>query len=161
MTTRAAGLFGFGLLLAACSGSAPREPGTAVEPDGAPGCFNIRDVQDFRVIDRSRLIVFAPNESRAFQVRIAPPSSDLRNALFIRFEARGGRVCGRAGESIYFDGPGAVRYAVTDVTRLDGVPAAAGGTERMEPGNDTAADIEPLADPDDDRTADQPETGEP
>jgi hypothetical protein len=155
------------LLLAACSTGAPRTD-TPVELTGTPGCFNIRDVQDFRAIDRSRLVVFAPNDSRAFQLRISPPSPALRGAPRIAFDSRSGRICGRAGESIYFDTPGSMRYAVTDVRRLDQTSAAllgSGGSgpkaDELEPETDTAADIEPLAGAGEDQ-ADKPSTaGEP
>lgn len=159
--------FGLALLLAACSSGAPRTD-PAIEMTGTPGCFNIRDAQNFRVIDRGRLVVFAPNDSRAFQVRISPPSSSLRGATGIAFDSRSGRICGRAGESIYFNAPGSMRYAVTDVRRLDKSSAAMiskGGDgpkgEELEPETDTAAEIEPLAGAGDDQAEEPDKAGEP
>jgi len=157
---------GLALLAAACSSGAPREV-SEVEMVGAPGCFNIRDVQNFRAIDRSRLIVFAPNDARAFQVRITPPSTSLRNSTRIAFDSRSGRICGRAGESIYFDAPGSMRYAVTDVRRLGRDSAALLGSggdgpkaEDLEPETETAAEIEPLSDDGNDEVYQEAEAGE-
>ncbi len=155
------------LLLGACATENREERAVDDELVGAPGCFYARDVQDFRVIDRSRLIVLAPNDSRAFQLRISPPSSALRNATRLRFESRGGQICGRAGESIYFDSQNSLRYVVMDVRRLDqvsvdllrgnGGPAAAG----LEAQNETEAEIEPLAGEGGDNSNDKQEAGEP
>ena len=158
--------FTLALLLIACS------PGTTRDaPDdemlGTPGCFYIRDVQNFRVIDRSRLIVFAPNDSRAFQVRISPPSSALRGAPGIAFESRSGQICGRAGDRIYFDAPGGTRYSVADVRRLDRMPPELRGGdgdaagEGLEPETESAAEIEPLPGAGSDQAEQQQEAGEP
>jgi len=165
MTAHVAAAFALLVLLVACSAGAPRDlPDNQMA--GAPGCFNIRDVQDFRALDRNRLVVFAPNDSRAYQVRISPPSSALRGASRIAFESRSGRICGRAGDSLYFDRPGAMRFAVTDVRRLDrnavGMLGDAGGpdAEGLEPETDTAADIEPLPGAGGDQADEQLNSGE-
>jgi hypothetical protein len=84
------------------------------------GCFYTRDASDFDVLDKSNFIVYAPTKSRAFHVRIAPPSNELRFANALVFEGRGNRICGYAGESIAFGGGGGPRrYAITDVWQLD------------------------------------------
>jgi hypothetical protein len=160
MTARLSAVVALALLLPACASDTARDAPDD-EMAGTPGCFNIRDVQNFRVIDRSRLIVFAPNDSRAFQVRISPPSSELRGAPGIAFESRSGRICGRAGESIYFDGPGGTRYSVTDVRRLDQappkLPSGGDGPEAagLEPEPESAAEIEPLPGADDEQADEQ------
>jgi hypothetical protein len=84
------------------------------------GCFFTRDASDFDVLDRSNLIVYAPTKSRAYHVRIAPPSNELRFANGLMFEGRDNRICGYAGESLSFRGGEAGRrYSITNVWQLD------------------------------------------
>ncbi len=84
------------------------------------GCFYTRDASSFDVLDRSNFVVYAPTKSRAFHVRIAPPSSELRSANGLAFEGRSNRICGYAGETVVFGGSGmGRRYSITDVRRLD------------------------------------------
>ena len=84
------------------------------------GCFYTREASNFDVLDKSNLIVYAPTKSRAYHVRIAPPSHELRHANRIAFEGRSGRICGYAGESVSFGGGiGARRYSVANVWRLN------------------------------------------
>jgi hypothetical protein len=84
------------------------------------GCFFTRDASDFDVLDKSNLIVYAPTKSRAYHVRIAPPSNELRFANGLLFEGRDNRICGYAGESVSFRGSEAGRrYSITNVWQLD------------------------------------------
>lgn len=84
------------------------------------GCFFTRDASDFDVLDNSNLIVYAPTKSRAYHVRIAPPSNQLRFANGLAFEGRSNRICGYAGDSVSFWGSEAGRrYSITDVWQLD------------------------------------------
>jgi hypothetical protein len=84
------------------------------------GCFYIRDASDFDVLDNSNFIVYAPTKSRAFHVRVAPPSNELKFANGLAFAAQGERICGYAGESVAFGrGGGARRYSITSVWQLD------------------------------------------
>jgi hypothetical protein len=109
--------------LVACSstgtGSNPRA-GTAPSLAGRADCFYAGDVQDFRVLSASSLLVFAPNATRAYQVGIAPPAYDLRFAQGIAFAGSGGRICGTAGESLLLGGTGGrQRFSVISVNALD------------------------------------------
>ena len=84
------------------------------------GCFYPREANGFEFIDESNFIVYAPSKSNAYQVRIMPPSNELKFAEGIAFGARSGRVCGYAGETVSFGGRTAGRrYSIADVWRLD------------------------------------------
>lgn len=120
------------VLLAAAGCTAPasdpagRDTTPAPSLAGQPDCFFARDAQDFRALDRSSLLVFAPNRQNAFRVTVSPPSFGLRNAVGIAF-AGGSRICGQAGERLLLDGGGGSEsLAVIDVRRLD--PAALDAT---------------------------------
>jgi hypothetical protein len=121
------------------------------------GCFYTREAQDFQVLDRSTLIVYAPTRRSPYLVRISPPASALRVSDALLFDSRSNRICGRAGDSLTLASDSRRRYSIVDVRRLEpgqldrivggAAPAGAGGT--LEPSPDTAADIEAL-----DETAD-------
>jgi hypothetical protein len=87
--------------------------------NGEPGCFYASQVRDFRAIGRSDLIVFAPNEKNAYQVRIAPPAMGLRFSDAVVFVSRNDRVCGYAGDDLVVDEAGGrQRYSIVEVARL-------------------------------------------
>ncbi len=131
-------------LMAACSGTnstRSEEPARArtripaPSVTGAAACFYPRQVQDFRVLDRSNLIVYAPNDRHAYHVQISPPSTDLRYADSLAFLPSNDRICGYAGERLIIgrstDGP---RAAVIAVSRLS--PES---LESLRAGHDGAA----------------------
>jgi hypothetical protein len=119
--------------LAGCSGIEPAERerpprARAVIPPpsvtGVADCFLVIQAQDFRVLDRSNLIVYAPDERHAYHVQIAPPSLDLRDAESLAFRASSGRICGFAGERLIIGGnpgrPAGQEISVIAVSRLSG-----------------------------------------
>jgi hypothetical protein len=145
--------------LVGCAGAPQNGDGSAGEGDDTPlpllgqnACFYYRQVQNFDVLDRSTLVIYAPNRRNAYLVKTSPPSTELRYADTIAFEARTGQVCGRAGDRLVLATGSSLRLSVVDVQRLtdaqlatvlDGVGrGAADGA--LEPVTDTAADIEPL-----------------
>jgi hypothetical protein len=116
--------FGMALMLiAAMPGAAfGEEQDEAVQSvQGKPGCFYSREANDFDALDNRNFIVYAPTKSRAYHVQISPPSNELEFAQGLAFEARGGRVCGRAGESVSFGRRGGMprRYNITNVWHVD------------------------------------------
>lgn len=116
--------------LSVLTGCATAKPGDTTAASGKPqvarpvengsaACFYARDVQDFRAISRGDLIVFAPNRKHAYQVRIAPPTSELRFSDAVAFLSRSTRICGYAGEDLVIPGAGGPqRYAVLEVASL-------------------------------------------
>ena len=111
-------------VLAACTagGKQPEKLKYAIPPPSETGradCFHPRDVQGFHVLDRSNLIVYAPGESRAYHVRISPPSVDLRNTERLAFVSSTTSVCGFAGERLVIDNRhGGPRLSIIGVSLL-------------------------------------------
>lgn len=152
------------LLLLAVTGCATRESadpaaeGADEKLAGAPACFYRRQVSDFRPLDRSNLVVYAPTRSNAYHVQISPPSTSLRWADAIAFKSRSSRICGYAGERVLLDGSATAReFSVVSVHRLDetaydsllaryGIGEAA---VELEPAETTGAEIEREFDADD------------
>jgi hypothetical protein len=146
-------------LLAGCTGPdgqarVARPPVPAPSLTGTPGCFYAREVQDFAVLDRSNLVVYAPNDANAYHLRISPPSTALRFADSIAFLPSGGRICGYAGDRLLVGQPAsAERLAIIDVARLSrgglemlrGEGAVSRDAPRPQPG--AGADIEGKAAP--------------
>lgn len=150
---RIAGLLLTGMLCA-CAGQDDRDsqPRATPELSGQQACFYRRQAQDFQVLDRTSLVVFAPNRRNAYLVQVSPPSNDLRFVDALAFESRSNQVCGRAGDALLLGAGTQRRLSVVDVRRLepgqlDTVLASYGKGDEptpMEPETDTAAEIEPV-----------------
>ena len=116
----------------------------------------IDQVRDFRVLDDSNLILYAPTRRQAYHVELMPACHGLRFADTIALRGRTGRLAGFAGDRVIIDRPGMPeRCSVTSVRRLD----EASLTELIvsfegEPDGEAAADeaeVEiPRRNPDDD-----------
>ena len=135
----------------------PRQPESGGDPPavaGRPTCFQARQVSDFRPLDRSSLIVYAPSRNNAYHVRISPPSIELRSANAIGFVSRSNRICGYAGDSLRIDRNDRFRYSVVSVRRLDDVALeallGAGGGDEADTGPQDTAGAEIERDIDDD-----------
>jgi hypothetical protein len=99
--------------------TAPGKPAARPALLGESGCFYARDVQDFSVLDRSRLVVYAPNRSNAYQILVSPPASELNFTESIAFLPPLDQICGRAGDRLLVGPPGDdLRLAIIDVRRL-------------------------------------------
>ena len=120
------------------------------EYSSGSACFYARDASNWTVLDRSTLIVYAPNKSHAFRVEVGPGAPDLRWADHLAFVSRSNRICGRAGDRIVTPTGTANRsYAVIGVRRLD--PASleallagygkAKSAQQVEPGESPGAAI--------------------
>ncbi len=115
-----------GCLLAGCAATTDQAASLKVpipppSTTGTSACFYADQAQSFRLLDARNLIVYAPDERRAYHVRISPasPSRDLRFADRVAFEPANGRICGYAGERLVIGrGTGADRVSVVDVARL-------------------------------------------
>jgi len=136
-------------MLAGCAGPGGQaRTGRPVVPapsvTGTSACFYPRDVQDFRVLDRSNVVVYAPNESHAYHVRISPPSPDLRFADNLAFLPATGRIGGYAGDRLVVGAPmSAARLSVIDVARL-----TPGSLEALRSGGEEGAGpVEPRPEP--------------
>lgn len=138
------------LTVGACTGAdQARQPsGVDAPPIGQSACFYGRQVQGFRVLDRSSLIVFAPTQRHAYRVEISPPTAELRFVDTIGFESSSSQVCGRAGDRLLLGTSSIHRYPVIDVQRLTAAQLEAHGPDGeasgLEPEPGIEADIEPL-----------------
>lgn len=80
----------------------------------------IDQVRDFRVLDDSNLILYAPTRRQAYHVELMPACQGLRFADTIALRGRTGRLAGFAGDRVIIDRPGVPdRCPVTSVRRLD------------------------------------------
>lgn len=123
----------------------------SLEYSGGSACFYARNASNWRVLDRSTLIVYAPNKSHAFRVQVGPGASDLRWADSLAFVSRSNRICGRAGDRIVMPTGTTTRsHSVIDVRRLDQASlerllagyGKAGRSAPVEPGESPGAAIE-------------------
>jgi hypothetical protein len=138
-----------GALLGGCAGEQ-----TVADAEEAPlafgreGCFRPGQVSGFQTLDRQNLIVYAPTRSSAYHVRINPAARELTFADKIAFDTSTTRICGHAGEAVFFDSDSmARRYFVTDVYELDAEEVQIlidqyRQEETIEPQNNTDAEIE-------------------
>ena len=83
-------------------------------------CFNQRNINNYKILDRGNLIVYARPKSRAYHLQVSPPSLDVRGMDMISFQSWSGRVCGYAGDELIvpdslFQG----RFSITSVTELN------------------------------------------
>jgi len=139
----------------------PRRARVAIPPPsdtGVPGCFPVSLAMDFRVLDRSNLIVYAPDERNAYHVQVGPPSQELRYAESLTFRAPTGRICGLAGERVIIGGlpgsPSGPELSVWAVSllsteSLELLRAGSGVPPPAEPRPGPGAEIEgaPASDP--------------
>jgi hypothetical protein len=126
--------------VAACAGNSDSANGARSESFGLPACFSKNQVSDFRPLDRSNLVVYAPSRASAYHVQIIPTSIELQSANTIAFSSRGSRICGYAGDAVLLGEGRATRNSITRVTRLDeaGLQALLDGFT----GNGTDPDID-------------------
>ena len=84
------------------------------------GCFYVRELSNWDVLNREYLIAYAPSKSRAYLVRFSPPSFEVRSASTIGFEG-GDRICGRPGDRLIVGRSRGMGHMIMDVWRLDGM----------------------------------------
>jgi hypothetical protein len=148
--------FALSCLLTACASQPASEAaGSAADDDtpvGAQACFSRRQAQDFVVLDRSTLIVYAPTKRQAYLVQISPPATRMPFADALVFQSRSNQICGRTGESLTLAADSMRRYAIMDVRRLPApeLDKILSNRSRAEPGRGLepaageGAEIEPI-----------------
>ena len=83
------------------------------------GCFFARQANDYDIISRVNLVVYAPNRRNAYLLQISPPAISANTNFGIALTGgTSGRICGRPGERLVFDTPNSSVYTVVDVRRL-------------------------------------------
>ncbi len=109
-------------LLSGCAASGTQEDSDDASESRAITSDSVRidQVRDFRVLDDSNLILYAPTRRNAYHVELMPACQGLRFADTIALRGRTGRLAGFAGDRVIIDRPGMPdRCAVTNVRRLD------------------------------------------
>ena len=84
-------------------------------------CFNKDTIQDYRVLDRSNLVIYGRPKSRSYHLQITPPAS-IRSSDSIYFNSRTGRICGFAGDELIIpDSIFSERHSIIAVNELDDI----------------------------------------
>jgi hypothetical protein len=101
---------------------------SGTNPDPVPGaskdeCVFVRNINNWRVLDTRNVVLYAPNESRAYLMQLAAPVSDLEYSFKVAFidRDRDGQLCGRSFDKVQAAGS-PVRQPATPImgmTRLD------------------------------------------
>ena len=112
------------LLLLFINGCASQSDTNNLEDDiklsNRSSCFNTMDIRDYRVLDRSNLIVYGRPKSRSYHLKISPPNLDESGLDMISFKSWSGRVCGFAGDELIIpDNIFQQSYSIISVTQLD------------------------------------------
>ena len=113
-------------------------------------CFNKDTIQDYRVLDRSNLIIYARPKSRSYHLQIIPPAS-IRSSDSIYFNSRTNRICGFAGDKLII--PNSIfqeSYSIITVKQLNETAhnnllvrfGKAEPIEQVEPEKDASPEIQ-------------------
>ena len=109
-----------GLLIGCRAAPTTAFEGVNYRPDPkTSACFRVRDVEDFRFLNRRNLIVYAPRPVRVYHVVVPPAAGSLTFVRSLAFESNTGRICGRPGDELVMATPTVERLQVEAVYRLD------------------------------------------
>ena len=75
------------------------DPATGMSKDA---CVFVNNISGWRVLDSRHVVLFTPNEKRAYLVQLGMPVSDLKFAFQVAFvdRDRDGQLCGRSSDRI-------------------------------------------------------------
>jgi hypothetical protein len=94
----------------AAGASAPADASTNTSHAGNNECVFARTINNFKVLDRNKMIIWAPTRSRAYLVELSMPMPELKFANTIAFVDRNhdGMLCGYGMDRIVAvdSGPG-------------------------------------------------------
>lgn len=96
--------------------------------DPVPGasrdeCVFINNIQNWRVLDSRNVVLYAPNDARAYLLQLGMPISDLKFAFKVAFvdKDNDGQLCGRSRDKVVAaDSIVKQPSTVMGLTRLDG-----------------------------------------
>lgn len=65
-------------------------------------CVFISNIQNWRVLDSRNVVIYAPNDKRAYLLQLGAPISDLKFAFKVAFidNDRDGQLCGRSPDRV-------------------------------------------------------------
>ena len=113
-------------------------------------CFNQRNINNYKILDRGNLIVYARPKSRAYHLQISPAALNVGGMDMISFQSWSGRICGYAGDELIV--PNSLfqdRFSITSVTELNEASlynllvrfGKADALETIEPENEKSPEI--------------------
>jgi len=115
----------FPLILGACTQTSQYR-GTLEESYFRPGfpettleCIFIETLYDWKALDASRLIVWAPSRKSPYLLVLDQPCSQMRFVDRIGFSDRDGRLCGFGRDAIIIPGSFPERCTIGAIHRLD------------------------------------------
>jgi hypothetical protein len=113
-------LIAVAIALGGCAGAGERagEPAEERRTTLGTDCFTTSMARDFRYLDDTNLIVFAPAR-QAYHVELGGTCIGLRGRTRIALSSRTDRMCGFAGEAVIVNGSFPERCPVLSVRRLD------------------------------------------
>lgn len=102
------------------------EPGYVLEeslgkfPDTTNQCIFFRTLYDWRALNNSNLIVWAPSRKHPYHLQLDRPCFGLRFAHSIGFTSRDSRLCGFGGDSVLVESGGGRpdRCPIGSITKL-------------------------------------------
>ncbi|MEM7198261.1 MAG: DUF6491 family protein [Pseudomonadota bacterium] len=77
-----------------------KQEGRTKLPKTTKDCVLVRNVHDWRALDRYNLIIWAPSRSRPYHVELDVPCMPLPFAETIGISSRDNRLCGFGGDAI-------------------------------------------------------------
>jgi len=123
-----AGLLSAAAALAAGAATAPNAAQQEAKKPRGDQCVFFRTVDDWQVLDRSNLIIWAPGSRTAYHVELAFPLTDLRSAIQLAFidHNNDGMLCGYGMDNVAVPGsPIPWSSTILAMTRLDDASLAA------------------------------------
>lgn len=102
------------------------DPGYVLEqyPDKLPQttneCIFFRTLYDWKALNNSNLIVWAPSKNHPYHIQLDRPCQGLRFAYSIGFTSRDSRLCGFGGDAVLVESGGgrADRCPIGGITKL-------------------------------------------
>ena len=94
----------FSSVLASCASasSAPDEQVRDLDLRGSD-CIWIRTIRDYTALDSRSLLIYGSGK-RAYFVRLAHPTMDLKSSFRVGFRSRDDQLCPYGGDELVFDG---------------------------------------------------------
>jgi hypothetical protein len=89
-------------------------------PETTNQCIFFRTLYDWKPLNNSNLIVWAPNRNSPYHIQLDRPCSGLKFAYSIGFTSRDSRLCGFGGDSVLVESGGgrADRCPIGSITKL-------------------------------------------
>ena len=89
-------------------------------PETTNQCIFFRTLYDWRPLNSTNLIVWAPSKNHPYHIQLDRPCNGLRFAHSIGFTSRDSRLCGFGGDSVLVESSGGMadRCPIGSITKL-------------------------------------------